>query len=81
MCVNSVSCNANSISCVNRVSCNVNSVSCVLIMIHVLLVAVIPDPRAARSLRFSPVDGYHPSMYYILRSQCLVLSMTLSDLA
>ena len=29
------------------------------------LVAVIPDPRAARSLRFSPsgrtVDGYHPS--------------------
>ena len=26
-------------------------------------VAVIPDPRAARSLRFSPrtVDGYHPS--------------------
>ena len=29
-----------------------------------LFVAVIPDPRAARSLRFSPVrtvDGYHPS--------------------
>ena len=30
------------------------------------LVAVIPDPRAARSLRFSPsartVDGYHPSI-------------------
>ena len=31
------------------------------------IVAVIPDPRAARSLRFSPsengrtVDGYHPS--------------------
>ena len=29
------------------------------------VVAVIPDPRAARSLRFSPsertVDGYHPS--------------------
>ena len=34
-----------------------------------VLVAVIPDPRAARSLRFSlfafrTVDGYHPSMWY-----------------
>ena len=31
---------------------------------HPIVVAVIPDPRAARSLRFSfarTVNGYHPS--------------------
>ena len=40
------------------------------------IVAVIPDPRAARSLRFSlrfarTVDGYHPSRFAGLRGSSL----------